>query len=48
MSERIFLSRTSSHASSIAAMYSALADDNAMVFCFFEDQKIGFVPRQNK
>ena len=48
MSERILLSHTASHATSIVAMYSASADDNATVFCFFEDQEIGFVPRQNK
>ena len=48
MSERILLSHTASHATSIVAMYSASADDNATVFCFFEDQEIGFVPKQNK
>ena len=43
MSKRILLIHTASHVASITAMY--LADDNATVFYFFEDQEIGFVPR---
>ncbi|CAI0425245.1 unnamed protein product, partial [Linum tenue] len=46
-SEINLFSHTASHAASVAAIYSASAEDRATVFCFFELHEMGFEPRQN-
>ena len=41
-SERIILRHIASHATSVAKIYSACAEDNATIHCFREDQDMAF------
>nr|XP_024923904.1 uncharacterized protein LOC112489696 [Ziziphus jujuba var. spinosa] len=47
-SDKILLSHSAALAASRADIYSASAVDNATVLSVFDDQEIGFVPKQNK
>ena len=41
------MSNVASHATLVAAMYSASADDRATVVCFFDAHDIALLPRRN-